>query len=146
MMQRGAQRRTRPHPLQVPVDAVVAPPGVLAHSGHLEVAVLRGVEVHVRQLAHAPVHVQVKLPLGSVEVNVDWGMSKLPDMDLNTPEDGHFKMTAVGQNARWGDYSINRNLQWGSSSRRLSLDLTGDAEFGAGPLAASSPVQTEVKL
>merc|ERR1712088_841645 len=47
---------------------------------------------------------------------------------------------------RWGDYSINRNLQWGSSSRRLSLDVTGDAEFGAGPLAAASPVQTEVKL
>merc|ERR1712121_170633 len=63
------------------------------------------------------------------------GMSKLPDMDLNTPEDGHFKMTAVGQNARWGDYSINRNLRWGSSSRRLSLALT-----------AASPVQTEVNL
>merc|ERR1712037_765834 len=41
---------------------------------------------------------------------------------------------------------INRNLHWGSSSRRLSLDVTGDAEFGAGPLAAASPVQTEVKL
>ena len=77
---------------------------------------------------------------------MDWGMSKLPDMDLNTPDDGHFKMTAVGQNDRWGDYSINRNLQWGSSSRRLSLDVTGDAEFSAGPLAAASPVQTEVKL
>merc|ERR1712192_45993 len=66
--------------------------------------------------------------------------------DLNTPEDGHFKMSAVGQNARWGDYSINRDLQRGSPSRRLSLDLTGDASFCSGPLAASSPVQTEVKL
>merc|ERR1712130_266324 len=81
-----------------------------------------------------------------LDLNLDWGMSKVPDMDLNTPEDGHLKMTAVGQNARWGDYSINRNLQWGSSSRRLSLDITGDAEFGAGPLASASPVQTEVKL
>merc|ERR1711956_187915 len=81
-----------------------------------------------------------------VELHLDWGMNKLPDMNPNTPEDGHFKMTAVGHNARWGDYSINRNLHWGSSSRRLSLDLTGDAEFGAGPLAGSSPVQTEVKL
>merc|ERR1712088_495516 len=92
------------------------------------------------------VHVNLDGTERKLDLNMDWGMSKLPDMDLNTPEDGHFKMTAVGQNARWGDYSINRNLQWGSSSRRLSLDVTGDAEFGAGPLAAASPVQTEVKL
>merc|ERR1712098_458500 len=50
-----------------------------------------------------------------------------------------------GPECQVGD-SINRNLQWGSSSRRLSLDITGDAEFGAGPLASASPVQTEVKL
>merc|ERR1712126_638778 len=92
------------------------------------------------------VHVNLDGTERKLDLNMDWGMSKLPDMDLNTPEDGHFKMTAVGQNARWGDYSINRNLQWGSSSRRLSLDLTGDAEFGAGPLAAASPVQTEMNL
>merc|ERR1712088_1013638 len=70
----------------------------------------------------------------------------LTDMNLNTPEDGHFKMTAVGQNDRWGDYSIDRDLKWGSSRRKLSLDITGDAAFSAGPLASSSPVQTEVKL
>merc|ERR1711936_428396 len=92
------------------------------------------------------VHVNLDGTERKLDLNMDWGMSKVPDMDLNTPEDGHLKMTAVGQNARWGDYSINRNLQWGSSSRRLSLDITGDAEFGAGPLASSSPVQTEVKL
>jgi len=92
------------------------------------------------------VHVNLDGTERKLDLNMDWGMSKLPDMDLNTPDDGHFKMTAVGQNDRWGDYSINRNLQWGSSSRRLSLDVTGDAEFGAGPLAAASPVQTEVKL
>merc|ERR1712088_441843 len=92
------------------------------------------------------VHVNLDGTERKLDLNMDWGMSKLPDMDLNTPDDGHFKMTAVGQNDRWGDYSINRNLQWGSSSRRLSLDVTGDAEFGAGPLAAVSPVQTEVKL
>ena len=28
----------------------------------------------------------------------------------------------------------------------LSLDVTGLADFGAGPLASASPVQTEVKL
>merc|ERR1712223_546952 len=57
-------------PLQVPVDAVVSPPGVLADSGHLEVSTVWGVEVHVRQLAHAPVHVEVKLPLSSIKVDV----------------------------------------------------------------------------
>merc|ERR1711910_76878 len=92
------------------------------------------------------VHVNLDGTERKLDLNMDWGMSKLPDMDLNTPDSGHFKMTAVGKNARWGDYSINRNLQWGSSSRRLSLDITGDAEFGAGPLASASPVQTEVKL
>merc|ERR1711936_564754 len=72
------------------------------------------------------VHVNLDGTERKLDLNMDWGMSKLPDMDLNTPDDGHFKMTAVGQNDRWGDYSINRNLQWGSSSRRLSLDVTGD--------------------
>merc|ERR1712223_740642 len=57
-------------PLQVPVDAVVSPPGVLADSGHLEVSTVWGVEVHVGQLAHAPVHVEVELPLSSVKVDV----------------------------------------------------------------------------
>merc|ERR1712088_683430 len=92
------------------------------------------------------VHVNLDGTERKLDLNMDWGMSKLPDMDLNTPEDGHFKMTAVGKNARWGDYSVNRDLKWGSSNKKLSLDITGDAEFGSGPLASSSPVQTEVKL
>ena len=92
------------------------------------------------------VHVNLDGTERKLDLNMDWGMSKLPDMNLNTPEDGHFKMTAVGQNDRWGDYSIDRDLKWGSSRRKLSLDITGDAAFSAGPLASSSPVQTEVKL
>merc|ERR1712152_39197 len=92
------------------------------------------------------VHVNLDGTERKLDLNMDWGMSKLPDMDLNTPDSGHFKMTAVGKNARWGDYSVNRDLKWGSSNKKLSLDITGDAEFGAGPLASSSPVQTEVKL
>merc|ERR1712223_72373 len=57
-------------PLQVPVDAVVSPPGVLADGGHLEVSTVWGVEVHVRQLAHAPVHVEVELRLSAIKVDV----------------------------------------------------------------------------
>merc|ERR1711994_433039 len=92
------------------------------------------------------VHVNLDGTERKLDLNMDWGMSKLPDMDLNTQDSGHFKMTAVGKNARWGDYSVNRDLKWGSSRRKLSLDITGDAAFSAGPLASSSPVQTEVKL
>merc|ERR1712156_1338938 len=92
------------------------------------------------------VHVNLDGTERKLDLNMDWGMSKLPDLDLNTPDSGHFKMTAVGKNSRWGDYSVNRDLKWGSSNKKLSLDITGDAEFGAGPLASSSPVQTEVKL
>merc|ERR1712210_143289 len=51
------------------------------------------------------VHVNLDGTERKLDLNMDWGMSKLPDMDLNR-----------------------------------------DAEFGAGPLAAASPVQTEVKL
>merc|ERR1711936_1140152 len=46
------------------------------------------------------VHVNLDGTERKLDLNMDWGMSKLPDMNLNTPEDGHFKMTAVGQNDR----------------------------------------------
>merc|ERR1712158_229942 len=66
-------------------------------------------------IAHNPgtsldnkVHVNLDGTERKLDLNMDWGMSKLPDMDLNTPDSGHFKMTAVGKNARWGDYSVNR--------------------------------------
>merc|ERR1711953_1271873 len=37
------------------------------------------------------VHVNLDGTERKLDLNMDWGMSKLPDMNLNTPEDGHFK-------------------------------------------------------
>merc|ERR1712107_913116 len=85
-----------------------------------------------------------------IDTNIAGGMKldakQSPNAGTGGRNSGHFKMTAVGKNARWGDYSVNRDLKWGSSNKKLSLDITGDAEFGAGPPASSSPVQTEVRL
>merc|ERR1719348_1764325 len=56
----------------------------------------------------------VSVKLDGTERNLDpdmkWGMNKVPDMNFNTAENGHFKATAVGHNARWGDYSVDRDL------------------------------------
>merc|ERR1712088_974553 len=38
------------------------------------------------------VHVNLDGTERKLDLNMDWGMSKLPDMNLNTPDDGHFKM------------------------------------------------------
>merc|ERR1711979_177503 len=61
-------------------------------------------------------------------------MGKVPDMNFNTAENGHFKATAVGHNARWGDYSVNRDLTWESGNRN----------FAAGALHAASPIVTDI--
>jgi len=93
---------------------------------------------------------KVKVVLDGTErqlnLDMDWGMNKIPDLDFGTPENGHFKMNAVGKNARWGDYSINRNFKWNSASQRLSVDLSGEASFQSGVLASQSPIQTDIKF
>jgi len=67
-------------------------------------------------------------------------------MDLNTPESGHLRLMAEGNNRRWGDYSISREVSLASAGRVLSLDVSGRASFSAGLLAAKSPVYTSVVL
>merc|ERR1712156_975477 len=90
------------------------------------------------------------------EREITWNGKKLGKGDFTmtdkrftttqTLSNGKSLTTTITWKNRWGDYSVNRDLKWGSSNKKLSLDITGDAEFGAGPLASSSPVQTEVKL
>merc|ERR1719342_697081 len=65
-------------------------------------------------------------------------------MNFNTAENGHFKATAVGHNARWGDYSVDRDLTWESGNRKFAATMTGNANFGAGALHASSPIITDI--
>ena len=81
-----------------------------------------------------------------LNLDLEWDMSKVPDMDLNTPESGHLRLMAEGNNRRWGDYSISREVSLASAARVLSLDVSGMASFSAGLLAARSPVVTSVVL
>ena len=81
-----------------------------------------------------------------LNLDLEWDMSKVPDMDLNTPESGHLRLMAEGNNRRWGDYSISREVSLASAGRVLSLDVSGRASFSAGLLAAKSPVYTSVVL
>merc|ERR1711890_84698 len=55
-----------------------------------------------------------------LDLNMEWGMNKVPDMNFNTAENGHFKATAVGHNARWGDYSVDRDLTWNTGNRKIA--------------------------
>merc|ERR1712179_76077 len=79
-----------------------------------------------------------------LDLDVEWGMNKVPDMNFNTAENGHFKAKAVGHNARWGDYSDDRDVTWSSGNRRLTAAVRGTANFGAGALHASSPIVTDM--
>jgi len=81
-----------------------------------------------------------------LNLNMDWGMNKIPDLDFGTPENGHFKMNAVGHNARWGDYSISRDFTWNSANQKVAVALTGEASFESGALAPRSPIHTEIKF
>merc|ERR1712111_254375 len=77
------------------------------------------------------------------EREIVWNGKQLGKGDF-TLTDKRFTTTQTLSNGKSLTTTITWKNRW--DSRRLSLDLTGDAEFGAGPLAASSPVQTEVKL
>merc|ERR1712010_82117 len=79
-----------------------------------------------------------------LDLDMEWGMNKVPDMNFNTAENGHFKAKAVGHNARWGDYSVDRDVTWSSGNRRLTAAVRGTANFGAGALHASSPIVTDM--
>jgi len=81
-----------------------------------------------------------------LDLNMNWDMSKVPDFDMSTPESGHFKMAAVGNNKRWGDYSISRDVSFSSANKVMQLKINGDSAFAAGPMAATSPIHTVVDM
>jgi len=82
----------------------------------------------------------------SISINSTWKLNKLPDLDLSTPEDGQLNLAVQGVSSKWGDYRINRKVEFSSAARKISLDLTGDSVFSSEALAAYSPIATEVKL
>jgi len=79
-----------------------------------------------------------------LNLDMDWKMDQTPDLNPATPENGDFKMVAAGHNARWGDYSANRELKWGSQNGIISVEWKGDASFENGPLASRSPIHTDI--
>ena len=92
------------------------------------------------------VHVNLDGTERKLDMNMEWDMAKVPDMDFRTPENIHMKMTAVGNNKRWGDYSVAREATLSSRNGVLGVDVAGKANFAAGPLASKSPIDTDVKL
>merc|ERR1712126_84502 len=82
----------------------------------------------------------------SLSINSTWKLNKLPDLDLSTPEDGRLNLAVQGQSAKWGDFGINRKVEFSSAARKISLDLSGDSVFSSEALATYSPIATEVKL
>jgi len=81
-----------------------------------------------------------------LDADIEWEMLQVPDFDLSTPERGSFKLNAVGQNERWGSYSLARDLSWNAANRKYTVDLTGTSNFSAGRLAPISPIATVIKL
>ena len=92
------------------------------------------------------VHVNLDGTERKLDLNMEWGMSKIPDLDLNTPDSAHMKMTAVGHNKRWGDYSVSRDVNFSSADKKLVLKWVGDSEFTLGPMAQQSPIKTIIDL
>merc|ERR1719209_2762979 len=84
--------------------------------------------------------------VNSISINSTWKLNKLPDLDLSTPEEGQLDVAVHGVSSKWGDYRINRKVEFSSAARKISLDLTGDSVFASEALAAYSPIATEVKL
>merc|ERR1712223_909679 len=122
-------------PLQVPVDAVVPPPGVLADSGHLEVSTVWGVEVHVGQLAHAPVHVEVKLPFGSVKVDMDLVVQQeVGAVPPVLPGDGGGEGLAIGEGLGGGEPLVGHGEVSLAQLLAVPGDLTLVAAAGLGNL------------
>ena len=91
------------------------------------------------------VHVNLDGTERRLNLDLDWGMSKFPDMDLSTPESGHWKMNAIGNNKWVGDYTINREVSVSANNGKFTCDLVGNSKFTLGPLASASPIETLVK-
>ena len=81
----------------------------------------------------------------NLDLDVDWGSHNWIDFNLSTPENIHFKLAANGRTPSLGNFTINRNIFFRSLNHILTLDLMGDTIVSLGPLAAYSPVHTEIK-
>merc|ERR1711942_279146 len=92
-------------------------------------------------------NIQVKVT-GSkrnLDLNLNWKMTK-PDFNFGTPENGKISLNAKGNNPRWGDYSLSRDINWKAENKVIELNLKGMAQFAKGGLATSTPIETAVNF
>merc|ERR1712050_551551 len=81
----------------------------------------------------------------NLDLNLNWKMSK-PDFDFGTPEDGKISLNAKGNNPRWGDYSLSRDINWKVENKIIEVNWTGLAQFAQGGLATATPIETSFKF
>merc|ERR1712002_37161 len=81
----------------------------------------------------------------NLDLNLNWKMTK-PDFNFGTPENGKISLNAKGNNPRWGDYSLSRDINWKAENKVIELNLKGMAQFAKGGLATSTPIETSFKF
>merc|ERR1712243_505671 len=91
------------------------------------------------------VQVKVSGSKRNLNLNLNWKMTK-PDFNFGTPENGKISLNAKGNNPRWGDYSLSRDINWKAENKVIELNLKGMAQFAKGGLATSTPIETAVNF
>merc|ERR1712121_52025 len=91
------------------------------------------------------VQVKVSGSKRNLDLNLNWKMTK-PDFNFGTPENGKISLNAKGNNPRWGDYSLSRDINWKAKNKMIEVNWTGMAQFAQGGLATSTPIETAVNF
>merc|ERR1712121_469489 len=81
----------------------------------------------------------------NLDLSLNWKMTK-PDMDFGTPESGKISLNAKGNNPRWGDYTLSRDINWSAANKVIDVSINGMAQFQQGTLATSNPIETAVNF
>jgi len=91
------------------------------------------------------IDINVKGSRRNLDLHFDYDLSNL-DFNINTPSSASVHMKAVGNNPTFGQYKISRDASLKSSGNVVSISWTGSASFESGPLAARSPIETNMNL
>jgi len=106
----------------------------------------------LKPLSTFKIHIIVTGPTRNLDLSLNW---KNPE-DPQNPKSpgilvpGKISLNAKGNNPRWGEYSLSRDVDWTVDKvlgkRVVAVDWTGKAKFGKGRLATSTPIGTEFKF
>jgi len=83
---------------------------------------------------------RVNVKLDGTERNMDSHF----EWDVNNREAMTCKMQAKGNNKRWGNWEISRDVKMAVANRVFKVDLTGDAKFDN--FAMPSPIATKMQV